>query len=50
MTAPIDFEERSAIREYEGNMSREDAEKATYLEIHEAMKQAHKESKEEKNG
>ena len=46
MTAPIDFEERSAIREYDGNMSREEAEQATYLEIHEAMKQAHKESKE----
>lgn len=45
MTAPIDFEERAAIREFDGNMSREDAEQATYLEIHEAMKQQYKDGK-----
>ena len=45
MTAPIDYEERSAIREYEGNMSREDAERLTLEEINEYLKQRFKDEK-----
>ena len=45
MTAPIDFEERSALREYDGNMSREEAERLTLEEINEYLKQRFKDEK-----